>query len=97
MEGLADTLILELVKTPWRDLLIHRLVEAAYLMDCQGTLTFRNLAATEAQKLTDVTDPKQLLTGFTRSYGRRCITEELLRLRSGSMNYDHCLRWWIPR
>lgn len=89
LEDLADKLVLALLKTPWRRLLINRLIETSYLLNCQNTHTFRNLAATEADKLQSISDDSaQLLTGFTRAYGRRCISEELLRLRTGNSSYD---------
>lgn len=88
LESVANQLMLELLGTHWRQLLIHRLTEAAYLLHCQNTRTFRNLAATEAYKLKTLQDPETLLEGFTRAYGRRCIAEELLRLRTGSSNYE---------
>jgi hypothetical protein len=84
LENLADNLMLELLETQWKDNIIDRLIDTACLLEYQNTHTFRNLAATEAYKLTKSTDPKVLLTGFTKTYGRRCIAEELLRLRQGS-------------
>ncbi len=88
LEAEADTLILKLLNTPWKQDLTRRLIEAAYLLHCQNTHTFRTLAATEAHKLASVKEPEVLLQGFTRAYGRRCILEELLRLRTGHAEYD---------
>jgi hypothetical protein len=88
LDQIAETLVVELMDTPWRQLLVNRLKDAAYLLHSQSTHTFRNLAATEAYKLETATDSEQLLMGFILSYGRRCVAEELLRLRTGSPNYD---------
>jgi hypothetical protein len=88
LEKIADSLVIELLETPWRKLIQNRLTEAAYLLHMQNTNTFRNLAATEVHKLNSVTDPDLLLPGFVQAYGRRCVAEELLRLRMGSATYD---------
>lgn len=88
LEEIADALVLELLDTPWRELTQKRLSEAAYLLNMQNTNTFRNLAATEAYKLRTVGDRHLLLPGFMRHYGRRCVGEELLRMRIGSATYE---------
>ncbi len=88
LEDLADNLVNDLFETGWLALLTQRLAEAAYLLDCQSTHTFRNLAATEAFKLQSAESAEARLTGFSRAYGRRCVAEELLRLRMGSASYD---------
>ncbi len=88
LEDIADNLVLELMDTDWKQLIAERLTDAAYLLHCQNTHTFRNLAATEVYKLKNHHDPEHLLSGFSQAYGRRCVLEELLRLRTGSPNYD---------
>jgi hypothetical protein len=88
LEQLADAMMLELYTTDWRPLMMYRLSEAAYLLHCQNTHTFRNLAATEAYKLQSETDPQKALTGFVRAFGRRCVGEELLRLRASSAKVE---------
>lgn len=89
LADIADALMMELLATDWRDLYVKRLSEAAYLLDCQNTHTFRNLAATEVYKLKTFEAPEKLLTGFTQAFGRRCVAEELLRYRTGSASYDN--------
>ena len=71
----------------WRNRFINRLSDSAYLLDCQQTNTFRSLAATEAHKLIHL-KPEDELKGFILAYGRRCVLEELLRYRTGSVHYD---------
>jgi hypothetical protein len=93
METYGEALVQALMETTWRDFLIHRLANAAYLLHCQKTQTFASLAATEVHKLIthEPTDPAALSTGFMRQYGRRCIEEELLRLKQQPQAPDHLM------
>jgi hypothetical protein len=88
LENIADNMVRVLLDSDWQNRLISRLSEAAYLLNCQNTQTFRNMAATEAYKLKTVSDVTVRLLGFPRMYGRRCIAEELLRLQSTSTQYE---------
>lgn len=87
LESIGYRIVTGLMDSSWREDMIQRLEDAAYLLHCQNTQTFSKLAATEALKLQnykpgssqDKDDP--LKHGFIRQYGRRCIEEELLRLK----------------
>lgn len=84
MEEFAEAIVAGLMQTSWRESLVERLANAAYLLNCQNTQTFSKLAASEVVKLLDYvpgTDTTSLRCGFIRQYGRRCVEEELLRLK----------------
>lgn len=102
MDVLAEALIRGVLATDWRDRLIQRLADAAYLLHDQNAKTFCTLAATEVEKLCRY-DPAQNypLDGFIKQYGRRCVEEVLLRLKqSGRVPaqtvplIDHVLTLW---
>lgn len=79
----AESILLGLMKTSWRESMLTRLAHAAYLLQCLKTITFSKLAATEVVKLLaeDWETSGALQNGFIRQYGRRCVEEELLRLK----------------
>lgn len=85
LDRLAEALVHGLLSSEWRDILIHRLSDAAYLLNEQKTYTFAKLAATEVQKLKAYQGVETTLDGFIRHYGRRCVEEDLLRLKQGAL------------
>ncbi|MEM0950938.1 MAG: hypothetical protein AAGI66_02205 [Cyanobacteria bacterium P01_H01_bin.74] len=78
---LAETLVSKLLQSQWRNTMINRLSDCAYLFKEQQTHTFSTLAATEAYKLMRHTPDETPINGFIQHYGRRCIEEDLLRLK----------------
>ena len=88
LDALAETMVHGLLGTEWRDILINRLADAAFLLKEQKAHTFAGLAATEVQKLQAYQGPQTPLTGFIKHYGRRCVEEDLLRLKQGSQQGD---------
>jgi hypothetical protein len=82
MDQYAGRMTMELLASDWRDVLVQRLAEAAYLLNLQQTHTFATLAATEMTNLLAWT-PEIEPGGhtFIRQYGRRCIEELLLRVK----------------
>jgi hypothetical protein len=86
LDKLAEAIVHGLLATEWRDVLINRLADAAYLLHEQKAGTFGGLAATEVQKLQMYQGKDTPLTGFIRHYGRRCVEEDLLRLKNGALN-----------
>lgn len=85
LDELARTLMHRLLATEWREVLTARLADSAYLLQEQKALTFSGLAATEVGKLLAYHGEDTPLEGFIRQYGRRCVEEDLLRLRQGSL------------
>lgn len=102
MDILAETLIRSLLTSDWKDLLQSRLQQSAYLLHAQEVKTFSMLAATEAVWLSQYDPSRQIpLSGFMRQYGRRCIEEDLLRLKLDSEDskalvpyIEHVLSAW---
>lgn len=88
LDQLAETLVHGLLATEWREILIQRLADAAYLLNEQKAHTFSALAATEVKKLLDYSGAEAPLDGFIKHYGRRCVEEDLLRLKQGSQQGD---------
>jgi len=88
LEQLANEMVHGLLATEWKEVLTQRLSDAAYLLNEQKAGTFSGLAATEVVKLLDYEGPQSQLTGFIRHYGRRCIEEDLLRLKQGAQTSD---------
>lgn len=86
LDKLAEAMVHGLLSSEWREILIYRLADAAYLLHQQKTMTFCGLAATEVQKLLSYQGPESSLDGFIKHYGRRCIEENLLRLKQGTSN-----------
>lgn len=86
LDELAETMVHDLLATEWRDILIARLADAAYLLQEQKATTFAGLAATEVQKLLAYQGKETPLSGFIRQYGRRCVEEDLLRLKQGAQS-----------
>jgi hypothetical protein len=84
LDKLAEAMVHGLLSTEWRDILIRRLSDAAYLLHEQKATTFASLAATEVQKLIAYHGIEAPLDGFIKHYGRRCIEEDLLRLKQGA-------------
>jgi hypothetical protein len=84
LDKLADAMVHGLLSTEWRDILTKRLSDAAYLLHEQKATTFASLAATEVQKLLAYQGIEAPLDGFIKHYGRRCIEEDLLRLKQGA-------------
>jgi hypothetical protein len=85
LDELARILMHRLLATEWRGILTARLADAAYLLQEQKALTFSALASAEVGKLLDYEGEDTPLDGFLRQYGRRCVEEDLLRLRQGSL------------
>jgi len=86
LDKLAEQLVHALLATEWREILIHRLADASILLNEQNAGTFSGLAATEVKKLRDYQGTQTPLTGFIKQYGRRCVEEDLLRLKQGAIN-----------
>ncbi len=84
LDQLSIEIVHGLLATEWREVLINRLADSAYLLSEQKAETFAGLAATEVQKLQAYEGPDSPLTGFIRHYGRRCVEEDLLRLKNGA-------------
>lgn len=84
LDNLADAMVHGLLSTEWREILTNRLADAAYLLHEQKANTFASLAATEVQKLLAYKGIETPLEGFIKHYGRRCIEEDLLRLKQGA-------------
>ena len=84
LDKLAEAMVHGLLSTEWREILTRRLADAAYLLHQQKANTFASLAATEVQKLLDYQGMDAPLNGFVKYYGRRCIEEDLLRLRQNA-------------
>jgi hypothetical protein len=88
LDHLAAELVHGLLATEWREVLIQRLSNAAFLLNEQKASTFAGLAATEVVKLQEYQGPETELSGFIRHYGRRCVEEDLLRLKQGAQTSD---------
>jgi hypothetical protein len=88
LDTLAAAIVHGLLATEWKEVLINRLANAAYLLNEQKTGTFAGLAATEVLKLQAYEGEETPLTGFIRHYGRRCVEEDLLRLKQGAQTSD---------
>jgi hypothetical protein len=84
LDKLAEALVHGLLSSEWREILVNRLADAAYLLNEQKATTFAGLAATEVQKLRQYQGMDTPLDGFILQYGRRCIEEDLLRLKQGA-------------
>lgn len=84
LDKLAEAMVHGLLSTEWRAILTRRLADSAYLLHQQKANTFASLAATEVQKLLDYQGLETPLNGFVKYYGRRCIEEDLLRLRQNT-------------
>jgi hypothetical protein len=84
LDNLADAMVHGLLSSEWRDILTHRLADSAYLLHEQKANTFASLAATEVQKLLSYKGIDTPLDGFIKHYGRRCVEEDLLRLKQGA-------------
>ncbi len=85
MDRYALGLCMAMMTTEWREILIARLADSAYLLDTPETKTFSALAATEVMKLIsyeEQDEQKVLNIGFIRQFGRRCIEEHLLRMKN---------------
>ncbi len=84
LDHLADAMVHGLLSSEWREILTNRLADSAYLLNEQKANTFACLAATEVQKLLAYKGIETPLEGFIKHYGRRCIEEDLLRLKQGA-------------
>lgn len=84
LDKLADAMVHGLLNSEWREILISRLADSAYLLMEQKATTFAGLAATEVQKLLGYQGLETPLDGFIKHYGRRCVEEDLLRLKQGA-------------
>lgn len=84
LDHLADAMIHGLLSSEWREVLTERLADSAWLLREQKASTMAALAATEVQKLLSYQGIDTPLEGFIKHYGRRCIEEDLLRLKQGS-------------
>lgn len=85
LDHLADAMVHGLLSSEWREILTNRLADSAYLLNEQKANTFACLAATEVQKLLAYKGVETPLEGFIKHYGRRCIEEDLLRLKQGAL------------
>lgn len=88
LDRLAEALTHGLLNTEWRQILINRLADAAFLLGEQKAHTFSALAATEVLKLQNYQGVETPLNGFIQHYGRRCVEEDLLRLKQGAQQGD---------
>jgi hypothetical protein len=88
LDQLSEALIHGLLNTEWREVLMSRLADAAFLLGEQKAHTFSALAATEVKKLQNYQGSETVLTGFIQHYGRRCVEEDLLRLKQGAQQGD---------
>lgn len=84
LDKLAEAMVHGLLNSEWKDILINRLADSAYLLMEQKASTFAGLAATEVQKLVHYKGIESELDGFIKHYGRRCVEEDLLRLKQGA-------------
>lgn len=84
LDSLAEAMVHGLLSTEWREILTNRLADSAYLLNEQKAHTFASLAATEVQKLLAYQGIETPLEGFIKHYGRRCVEEDLLRLKQGA-------------
>lgn len=70
---------------------LNRLIDATYLLSQSDTQSFAPLAATEVMKLIDYPKDKEetiAQCGFICAFGRRCLTEHLLRMQQHPKQYD---------
>lgn len=86
LDKLAEAMVHGLLSSEWKEILINRLADASYLLMEQKATTFAGLAATEVHKLLAYQGPATQLDGFIKHYGRRCVEEDLLRLKQGAQN-----------
>lgn len=86
LDKLAEAMVHGLLTSEWKAILINRLADASYLLMQQKATTFAGLAATEVHKLLAYQGPETQLDGFIRHYGRRCVEEDLLRLKQGAQS-----------
>ena len=84
MDRYALGLVMALMTTPWREMIVQRLADTAFLLNTPDTKTFASLAATEVMKLVNYSsedEQKVLNVGFILQFGRRCIEEQLLKMQ----------------
>lgn len=86
LDKLAEAMVHGLLSSEWKDILLNRLADASYLLMEQKASTFAGLAATEVHKLLAYQGPETPLDGFIKHYGRRCVEEDLLRLKQGAQS-----------
>jgi hypothetical protein len=86
LDNLAEAMVHGLLSSEWKEILTHRLADASYLLMEQKASTFAGLAATEVQKLLAYQGVETPLDGFIKHYGRRCVEEDLLRLKQGAQS-----------
>ncbi|MDX2084280.1 MAG: hypothetical protein SFZ03_02700 [Candidatus Melainabacteria bacterium] len=98
LDTLSHQVTRALVNSGWKALLIPRLTEAAYLLHCQEIHSFSQLAASAAVQLRQEVDNQKLVEtpGFLQQYGRRCVEEELLRVKE-QLNLPSELRELVGR
>jgi hypothetical protein len=84
LDNLAEAMVHGLLSSEWKEILINRLADSSYLLSEQKAHTFASLAATEVHKLQHYQGPETKLDGFIKHYGRRCVEEDLLRLKQGA-------------
>jgi|GEM_PF-1422001 len=89
MDSFAEGLMLQLLKGEWRGILAARLADSAYLLQAQRALTFSSLAATQVQVLMSYNTEDADCSSFLKQYGRRCIEEDLLRLRQEAVPFKN--------
>jgi hypothetical protein len=90
LDLLALAMLRRLLTGEWRGILTARLADAAYLLQAQKATTFSALAATQVGKLLSYEGEESEIDGFIRHYGRRCIEEDLLRLRQETPQFKDC-------
>ncbi|WP_373531446.1 hypothetical protein [Vampirovibrio sp.] len=86
LDNLAEAMVHGLLNSEWKAILTNRLADSAYLLMEQKASTFAGLAATEVQKLLTYQGVETPLDGFIKHYGRRCVEEDLLRLKQGAQS-----------
>lgn len=86
LDKLAEAMVHGLLTSEWKEILINRLADASYLLMEQKATTFAGLAATEVHKLMAYQGSATQLDGFIKHYGRRCVEEDLLRLKQGAQS-----------
>jgi hypothetical protein len=89
LDAFSDALVHGILNSEWREILMARLADAAYLLNEQKAFTFAQLAATEVIKLREYKGVETPLNGFIKQYGRRCVEEDLLRLKQEFAKANH--------
>lgn len=88
----AQQVVLTILQDPeHKQRFINRLADSALLLNHGDTKPFAPLAATEVMKLIEYAktdEPVVANCGFIQAFGRRCLTEHLLRMQQHPKQYD---------